>query len=127
MIIRRASSRLVLLTAIVLLFSQCAVLSKDNRYLTAALDEDQVPESQTMRTLFYPLAVPTGLVAMLIDGILIHPLVSLPRAADDATFVFTEIDYMGVLEIIAFPMRLITYPVVLAGDWIFRITVPVDL
>lgn len=110
----------------ILTFSKCAVLDENNRYLTNVLEET-APESEVAQVAFAPVAFVLGLSSLLVDGVLIHPLVSLPYAIENGTWVFTEIGFLGPLEIIATPMRIITFPVIVIGSEILRITLPFDM
>ena len=115
---------MVILSLAAMLNSGCAVLSEKNRYLTRFLDEELTPESSTTKAVMAPVAIPVGFTALAIDGVIINPLVVLPEAFEDASQVFTEVEFMGPLEIIVFPMRLVTFPVILVGSEIFRCTFP---
>lgn len=104
----------------------CAVLHENNRFTTDLLEENLAPQSDSGKWWLAPVAIPVGFISMLFDAIIVQPLVSLPHAFYDARYVFTKIDYMGPFEIIAFPMRVISYPVYVVVDWIVRITIPID-
>lgn len=114
-----------LLLGLLISLSNCAVLHKNNRYITDVLEET-APESSVGRAALAPIATLAGMTALLLDGAVIHPLVSIPEALDDGTWVFTEVEFMGPFEIIAFPMRLITFPVIVVGSEILRISMPFD-
>ncbi len=112
--------------ALILAFSSCAVLDEKNRPVTAALDE-LAPESPVVQAALSPLAVPVGILTLAIDGVLIQPIRSLPKALYDATWVFRGIESTGIGEIIVFPMRLITMPFIFVISELIRITIPSDL
>ncbi|MCR9142010.1 MAG: hypothetical protein NXI24_07140 [bacterium] len=102
----------------------CAVLSSERRVLTAALDEHMAPESPVARAAFAPVAMPIGLSALILDGVIINPILHVPDSVDNANFVFEDVPFTGVGEILVFPMRLITYPVIFVGSMLFYAMVP---
>ncbi|MCB1191711.1 MAG: hypothetical protein H7A23_16990 [Leptospiraceae bacterium] len=115
------------LVFLLLCFCSCAVLSKKNRYTLDFLDENLDPESTGARIALAPVAIPVGITAFVIDGFLIHPIYSLPCAVDDSFWVFREVSNTYVLEIIVFPMRIVTMLATFLGSEIVRITIPIHL
>ena len=117
---------LLLLSLIALITSGCAVLDEDHRYVARTLDENLSPESTAAKVALAPVAVPVGFTALLIDGAVINPVWSLPEAFDDATYVFTDVRYTGIGEIVVFPMRLFTFTAMFVGSEAARCALPID-
>ncbi len=105
--------------------SACAVLQQENRVLTGALDEHAAPESPAARVALAPVAMPVGLTTLLIDGALINPVRAIEPSFELAEFVFTEVPFAGVGEVLVFPMRIITFPVLFVGAMVAHITLPI--
>ena len=115
-----------LLALIALSSSGCAVLGEDHRYVAKALDENLSPESTAAKVALAPVAVPVGFAALLIDGAVINPVCSVPEAFDDATYVFTDVRYTGIGEVVVFPMRVLTFTVMLIGSEAAHCALPID-
>ncbi|MEQ9367259.1 MAG: hypothetical protein RIF32_23710 [Leptospirales bacterium] len=121
------AARFLLLTALVISgAANCAVLIPEHRVLTRLLDEHLAPESPVARVALAPAAVPVGLAALSIDGVLINPVRRVPDSIENANFVFDEVPYAGIGEILVFPMRVVTYPVIFFGSMLFYVMAPID-
>ncbi len=116
--------RMLMIPLTATLFS-CAVLKAENRPLTAYLDEHATPESAAGRAALAPLALPAGLATLALDAVLVNPLQQLPDALEVGEAPFKIAEDAGALELILFPMRVITAPVLFVGAWIFLCTIPV--
>jgi hypothetical protein len=126
--LRVRSGCLVCLATILLTGPGCAVLSEDYRHITRYLDENAVPESTALKVAASPLAIPTGMVSLTVDGFLINPVLNFPKAAKDAWNCFDpEIVPYSTAEIFVFPMRIVTFVVVFLGSEIGRCCIPLDL
>ena len=106
--------------------AHCAVLAPERRVLTTTLDENLTPPSPAARAALTPLAVPVGLVALGLDAVLINPIAHIPDSYKNANVVFTEIPYTEYGEIVVFPMRVLTYPVIFVGSMLFYAMVPLE-
>lgn len=111
---------------LVFLSSGCAVLGENNRYITKFLDEGAVPESVSAKVALAPVAVPVGLTALVVDGFIINPIVSLPKAFDEAcsVFDFERIPSAGIGEVVVFPMRIVTFVAIFVGMEIWYCFIP---
>lgn len=119
------AARAVLAFTCLLPAAHCAVLQQKNRVLTSALDEQAAPESPVARVALAPVAIPLGLTSLLVDGAFINPVRAVQPSLEIAEFVFTDVPFAGVGEIIVFPMRIITFPVLFVGAMIAHITLPI--
>ncbi len=116
-----------LLLVFLTILSGCAVLDEDCRPITRALNEKIAPENTAAQIALSPLAVPEGFFTLTVDGALIQPVRSIPDSWDTAyDLSFEGIDFLGFAEILATPMRIITFTVVffgaeaghcIVGDW----------
>jgi len=109
-----------------LLVSGCAVLSQEDRVLTRTLDEKFTPRSGVAKIAAAPVALPVGVAALAIDGVLLNPVRNLSDSAELANIVFEEVPFTGLGEVIVFPMRLITYPILFLGAELVLCTIPVN-
>ena len=104
--------RHILVVGLVVMFtSGCAVLAEENRHLARALDDNLAPDSTTAKIALAPVAIPVGFAALAVDGVLINPVAFAPESWDAATWAFEEVPYTGLGEIVVFPMRVVTFPV----------------
>ena len=104
----------------------CATLSEKHRHVAKSLDENLAPTNTPAKVLLSPVAIPVGVVALAVDGLVINPIINLPKAVDDAAFVFTDVLSAGILEIFVFPMRIVTFPVVFLGSEVGRCCIPFE-
>lgn len=116
----------VVLAGLLGLSLNCGVLIERNRVLTGFLDENLAPESAVGQAAFAPLAMPIGLATLTVDGVVINPIRHVPDSIANANWVFTEVPFAGVGEILIGPMRILTYPVIFVGSVLFYTTVPID-
>ena len=64
--------------------------------------------------------------ALALDGVVINPILRIPDSFENANVVFTEVPFTGFGEILVFPMRVLTYPVIFAGSMLFYAMVPIE-
>lgn len=126
---RRCSRIILRITAVACVCTglQCGVLAKRNRVLTGLLDEHLAPKTTVAQVALSPVAMPVGLATLTVDAVLINPVLHVPDAIEIANWVFTEVPFTGFGEIIVFPMRIISYPVMFVGAMIFYITIPIPI
>ncbi|MFC1706621.1 hypothetical protein ACFL59_07350 [Planctomycetota bacterium] len=118
---RRVSSALLLLS---LMLCGCAVLEPDKRLITHAFDEALSPEDPVAEVVLAPIGIPVGVTVLALDGLFVNPIRFFPEALDDANSVFTEVPCAGLGEVLVFPMRVVTFAVILIGSEVFRCSVP---
>ena len=105
--------------------AHCAVLHPEMRPVTAYLDETIAPEDDTTAVLVSPLAVVIGTVTLSVDGLVLNPILNLKPAHELAfEFALEDTGELGWAETVAFPMRLITYSLLLIGGDIFMCSIP---
>ena len=66
------------------MLSACAWSNPDNRPVWNAFEEHVVPEDDTWFAVSLPLTAPVGLLAVLADTLIVHPVRVVDDAADDA-------------------------------------------
>ncbi|WP_243393270.1 hypothetical protein [Leptospira perolatii] len=112
---------LLVLILISLASMQCAVFEKRNRILTTYLDTKIQPESTGAKIALAPIVIPIGLVSILLDVFILHPISELPEAADD-TYVILWKDPSGGIVQQAFLLipKLVATPIFFLVDWLGR-------
>jgi len=100
----------------------CAVLDKDKRIITEYLEDNITPKTKAGKIALAPVAIPVGFTTMVVDGFIVNPVRNAPKAFDDASYVFTDVEYTGPGEIFVFPMRMITFPLIFLGSELIRCT-----
>lgn len=106
--------------------ANCGVLVERNRVLTGFLDENLAPESPVARVALAPVAVPVGMASMSVDAVLLNPISQMPEAAELTFELIGEVPFMGVGEILVFPMRVITAPFLFCGIVLANTFLPLD-
>jgi len=110
----------LLLAAVVLLSSGCAVSSMNHMALTNLVDRTLVPDDRTVQWVMTPLLIPVCIVTLTIDNFIIAPAVHLPSAYLD-TIDFWKASVGGYYtEMGVLPFRVLLTPVVFFGDWLGR-------
>ena len=126
-VLRRAARKFAWIFLLCLLpvvqFSGCAVIDRDRRHV-AKIVEEAVPESMPLMLLTLPAWGVAGLVAIAVDGLVLNPVLSAPAALDDATLAFTFFGWLGPLEIILLPVRVVAAVPIFLGSEILRIMIP---
>ncbi|MGQ0553995.1 MAG: hypothetical protein ACT4PU_12350 [Planctomycetota bacterium] len=118
---------LVVLVAIVLWLMGCAVFEEDYRRTLNALDESCIPASATMRWVAVPVTLPTGIVALVADMVLVHPACSVDDAwLDTVDALWTSRGQTRFRRAVLLPLVTIATPFVFVGDWLGRCLFPID-
>jgi len=73
----------------------CAFQNPDNRRLWNAFEENLVPESDTAFYCALPLTIPGGLLAIVIDVVVVHPFSIVDDAWGEATEQWDDLDWQG--------------------------------
>ncbi|MCB1157149.1 MAG: hypothetical protein H7A25_07730 [Leptospiraceae bacterium] len=113
------------LILLLLLIHSCAVLDQKNRVILQGLDAGFTPKTTTAKIALSPISIPIGFTAFMIDGLVLHPFFSLPCAIDDSLWAFKEVPNTYILELIVFPMRIVTMLATFAGSEVFRTSIPI--
>ena len=107
--------RIGVLLLLAVLMPGCAVLNKDNRYLSRVVGGTMWPESTLARVAAAPVVGPVWLVALVADALVVNPVLKAPKAFGMAMCVFTVIPPMGPAEIVVWPARVLAFPLVFVG------------
>lgn len=107
-----------------LLLPGCAFARRANRPVWNAFESHFVPDDSTAFALALPLTVPGGLLAILTDTFVAHPVQIVDDAWDDAAWLWREgrPDYAQryYSEVAFTPVRVAITPVVFATDLLWR-------
>lgn len=76
-----------------LLLPACALARRDHRPVWNAVEQHVVPTTQPAFALALPLTVPLGLLAIVTDSLVVHPLRAAGAAADDAMDLWRHLDW----------------------------------
>ena len=113
--------RTAVLMLLLLLCAGCAVFNKDNRRTLNALDEHVAPESTAARWALAPVGLPVGLVAGVLDMVIVHPATVFDDAwGDTKQLLWTPRDESRFRRAIMLPLATIATPFVYLGDWLGR-------
>ena len=105
----------------------CAIVDKENRRTLNLLDDAIQIESTAGKICAAPIFVPVGTVAGLLDMVVIHPVFSVPKAADDTLdLIWRDPKGSDFRQILIFVPKLIITPIYFSGDWVLRILFPID-
>jgi hypothetical protein len=117
----RARSLLPLL-ALGFVLGGCAWANRDNRPVWNAFEEHLVPEGDTAFLVSLPLTVPGGVLAILIDTFIAHPIQVGDDAWNDAGDVWDDMDWREqyYTEMAQLPFRAILTPIVFVGSFLSR-------
>ncbi len=112
----------IILSVFILLFSvSCAAFNKRNLLLATAVEDNLVPEKPPMRYIAAPLYLPLGIAGGFLDVFLVHPLRSVPRAAEDTIDSLWRNREGGyVTRMGAVPFLTIASPIFFAAVWMVR-------
>lgn len=120
-----ALARLVLF-AIVLVSGGCTTLLDENRRTLDLCDAHLAPDSATARCLLSPIALPTGLVAGIVDTVAVNPVCAIDDAWDDThDLLWVSREESTLRRVLFTPFAALATPVVFGTDWVFRSIVPV--
>ncbi len=116
---RRMSRTLV---GALLLCAGCAWSNDVNRPVWNAFEANLVPKSDGARAATLPLTVPLGLVAILTDTLIAHPIQVIDDAFCDAGNVWDDLDWRAsyYTECGFLPLRAAATPLAFAGAWLGR-------
>ena len=109
------------LLALVLL-AHCAAFNRKNTPLVVAVEEHLVPKSTTGKIVAFPLILPVGIVAGLLDVFIVHPVSVVPNAAADVRRLIWEPQKQsGYVTVVgSVPFKLVATPILFALDWLAR-------
>jgi hypothetical protein len=95
---------------------------RDNRRTLNALDASLTPESAAARWAAAPVALPTGLVALAVDAVVVHPACSIDDAwGDTVEWLWTpDPDESRFRRAVLLPLVTLATPPVFVGDWLGR-------
>lgn len=104
------------------LAANCAAFNRKNTPLVAAVEDHLVPESTAGKVAAFPLILPVGIVAGILDVFIVHPISVIPEAAADVRrIVWKPNSKSGYVTIMgAIPFKLIATPVFFTIDWLLR-------
>jgi hypothetical protein len=114
---------LALLCTTLLSASGCAVVNSENRYASRAV-ESMWPESVPAQVVVAPVLVPLWAGGLVVDALVVNPVMSLPKALFTAFGINGMVPALPVVEIVVFPLRVITFPLLVLGAEIVYCTVP---
>ncbi len=102
--------------------TQCAAFNRKNTPLVAAIETHLVPDSTPAKVAVFPLILPLGIVAGLIDVFIIHPISVIPDATRDVRrWIWRPQSKSGYVTIIgSIPFKLLATPPVFLIDWLGR-------
>ena len=116
---------LVLAIAVLFLCAGCAVFNRDNTPTVNLVEERLIPAENPARTLSYPVMIPVGLVAVIIDCVIVHPVTVADDAFGDTTDALWdcfEWDTEYVTECGSLVPRTLLTPIVFTGCFLGRST-----
>jgi hypothetical protein len=99
---------------------------KDNRRTLNALDESWTPTSTTARVALAPVAFPAGLLALITDAVVVHPVCVLDDAwGDTVDWLWTpKPGESRFRRAVLTPLAALATPFVFVGDWLGRALLP---
>lgn len=113
--------RTALLALLLLACTACAVSRKDNRLTLNALDEHVAPESTAARWALAPVGLPVGIVAGVVDMLIVHPATVFDDAWDDTQdMLWTPRNESRFRRAVMLPLVTVATPFVYIGDWLVR-------
>ncbi|HMZ59469.1 MAG TPA: hypothetical protein PL048_11880 [Leptospiraceae bacterium] len=111
----------IILSILIFSFISCAGFNRKNLLLATAVEENLVPEKPPMRYIAAPFYLPLGIAGGFLDVFLIHPLRSVPRAADDTIDALWRNREGGyITKMGAVPFLTVASPVFFAAVWMVR-------
>ena len=113
----------MLLPAVTLLCHGCAIFNRDNTRVLNWFEATAIPRKSPAKTIAYPVLIPAGLVAVGIDGLIVHPIASVDdalRDTDDICWQRFQWDTQYVTECAKLPIRTIGTPVIAVGSLVLR-------
>ena len=116
------------LALLLVLLGGCAWSNPRNRPVWNAFEKHVVPDNDVAFYGTLPLTVPAGLGAILVDTLVVHPLVVVGDAADDAADEWRDLEWRKeyYTELGFLPLRAAWTPVKFALMWIARSSFDID-
>ena len=105
----------------------CAIVKKNNRRVLNTLDDAVRIDSVGGKIAAAPLFVPVGLVAGVLDMVVVHPIASTPKAADDtAKVLWKNPRGSDFHQMMLFLPKVVATPLVFSGSLLTRSLFPID-
>lgn len=116
------------LLVLALALAACAPIEREYRYTLDWLDRQAEPESTAGKLALAPLAVPVGLVAWVVDGVVIRFGLVGDDAWGDTVELLWELsdDTSDLFKASSLPLRAVLTPVVFVGDFVGRWLLPIS-
>jgi hypothetical protein len=120
--VARRCALLLALSASALLAPGCAWSNRANRPVWNAFEEHLVPEDDTAFYATLPLTVPAGVLSILADSFVVHPVQVMDDAWDDAGKPWRELDWQHdyYTELAVLPFRVIATPLIFVVSFLGR-------
>lgn len=123
----RFARRLITLFLFLLIFgiqfTGCAVIDRDHRHLTKAVERN-VPENMVVSIATFPVWGLAGVVTLAVDGLIINPIMNIPASVDDATVAFLGFGIILPFELVLLPVRVVATVPLFLGSEILRCSIP---
>jgi hypothetical protein len=114
-------------TAALLLGAGCAVGDEERRHTLNFLDAHAAPSSEAVRWALSPVALPVGLAAAVVDGVVLHPPTQFDDAWRDTVDMLWDVDYGSRFRTVLFtPFAAAATPPVYVADWVLRAVFALD-
>lgn len=119
---------LAALLALGMLLGGCAWANRDNRTVWNAFEEHVVPEDDVVFFATLPLTVPGGVLAILLDTLIVHPASVADDAWQDAAEVWDDMEWREgyYTQMAGLPIRAIFSPIVFLGSFLGRSLFDID-
>lgn len=113
---------LILLIQISLIFCfNCALFQKKNLRLTNAVEENLIPEDNTIAILTAPIYIPVGITAGILDVFVVHPIAVIPDAAEDTLNALWKSQNSGYYtKMGAVPFSILATPPFFVMSWTYH-------
>ena len=114
--------RALALAVLALSLSACAWSNRANRPVWNAFEAHVVPTDEVPFYASLPLTVPAGLVVILVDTFIAHPIQVADDAWGDAADLWTDVPWAGEYysQLALLPFRAVVTPLVLLGSFLGR-------
>ena len=117
------SALLIAILQLVLVPGGCAFANRDNTPTLNLVEDNLWPDSTGARVLLFPVIFPTGLVAVVLDTFIVHPVSVIDDAIEDTGDVLWDNwdwDTEYVTECASIPWRALMTPLFFTGDLLGR-------
>jgi hypothetical protein len=101
----------------------CAIMNRDNTPLLNMVEENLWPESMGAQVAVFPLVFPTGIAAVVVDAVLIHPILVIDDALSDTSDILWEewdFDEHYMTHCMTIPWRAVLSPLIFSFDFLGR-------